>query len=207
MRRTPPPDAVRPQHSIHPAVPSASPPVILRFQPERHPAAPALLPRPNAHDAQPTFLKTSSPSSPPPPPSTRAPDFIVVGLFALRLTKRLIEGLEPYLYRDADISWLSTFLAQYPIEYALAKISGSRKDEYMSTYQEIVSRMKKQHRYPMRFMQLNPDRSVGQASSDGGRVNEREMTDRESLFFLCCVPANVRCSGAPGHHRLLRCGG
>ncbi|KAH7380525.1 hypothetical protein DE146DRAFT_671768 [Phaeosphaeria sp. MPI-PUGE-AT-0046c] len=125
-----------------------------------------------------TLDQTSSSRSP--PPSPRAADFLIIGLFAVRLTKRLIEGLEPYSQSDADISWLSTFLAAYASEYALAKISGPRKDEYVAMYQDIVSRMKRQPRYPMRFMQMNPDGSTRRGGREGGRGEERQMTDGKS---------------------------
>jgi hypothetical protein len=95
----------------------------------------------------------------------------------LRLIKRLIESLEYYPGRDADIIWLVNFLAPYHNDYELAKISGPEKDDYLVTYQSIVSRMKKQPRYPMRFMQLNPDRSMQQARRGGETERSREMTD------------------------------
>ena len=118
-------------------------------------------------------------SAPPqsPPPSSSAPEFLIIGLFALRLTLRLIEGIVYYPGRDADIIWLTDFLAPFQPQYALAKISGPRKDDYITTYQAIVSRMIKQPRYPIRFMQMNPDPSLQQERR--GRENERsrEMTD------------------------------
>jgi hypothetical protein len=117
-----------------------------------------------------------------PPPPQPNPEFLVVGLFALRLTKRLVEGLEYYPGRDADIAWLDDFLAPYPLEHALAKLSGVRKEGYVATYQKIVSRMKRQPRYPLRFMQMNPDRST-QRRHKGQEVDAtrtREMTDSES---------------------------
>ena len=114
--------------------------------------------------------------SPPPPP---APDFIIAGLFALRLTKRLIEGLEYYPGRNADIIWLINFLAPFSNDDALAKISGRRKDEYTHMYPSIISRMKKQPRFPIRFMQVNPDRSLLQPQGSGEVERPREMTDGE----------------------------
>jgi hypothetical protein len=95
-------------------------------------------------------------------PSQSYPGFLVIGLFALRLTKRLIEGLDHYTERDVDIAWLTSFLAPYPLEFALAKVSGSMRDDYVDMYREIVSRMKRQPRYPIRFMQMNPDQSMRQ---------------------------------------------
>jgi len=125
----------------------------------RAPSAPPRLPRP----------------SPPPP----APEFLIIGLFALRLTKRLVESLEYYPGRDADIIWLVNFLSPYHNDYELAKISGTRRDDYLAMYQSIVSRMKKQPKYPMRFMQLNPDQSMQQARRGSETERPREMTDSE----------------------------
>lgn len=65
--------------------------------------------------------------------------------------------------------WLANFLAAYPTDYALARISGARMDDYVTRYPAIMSRFKKQPRYPVRFMQLNPDR----------RVADRALTDRK----------------------------
>jgi hypothetical protein len=129
----------------------------------------------------PDVVRSSQVASPPQPPSSH-PEFLIIGLFALRLTKRLIQGLEYYPGRDDDISWLTNFLVAYPIEFALAKISGARKEDYIATYREIVSRMKRQPRYPIRFMQMNPDNSMQQQQGNRGLESEgtREMTDRES---------------------------
>ncbi|KAF2030416.1 hypothetical protein EK21DRAFT_100472 [Setomelanomma holmii] len=129
---------------------------------------------------------TSTPSHPPrlsPQPSS---EFLIVGLFALRLTTRLIETLEHYPDRDADIAWITNFLRSYPSEYALAKISAARKQDYLASYQAIVSRMKKQPRYPMRFMQMNPDRSIRQRieRSEADREYQSNMTDLERLDLI-----------------------
>jgi hypothetical protein len=113
------------------------------------------------------------------------PDFLIVGLFALRLTKRLIIGLEQYPSRDADVAWLTDFLAPYPLEYALAKISGRRRDDYIAMYQSIVSRMKRQPRYPIRFVQLNPDQHM-QRDSRGGEA-ERQCGMTDSVFDIFVV--------------------
>ncbi|KAL6708585.1 hypothetical protein ACN47E_002566 [Coniothyrium glycines] len=119
-----------------------------------------------------------SPNVAPPP----VPEFLVIGLFALRLTKHLIEGLERYTERDADLMWLADFLAPYPTEYALAKVSGRRRDEYLDVYEGIFSRMKKQPRFPIRFMQLNPDRSMQRHEASDQR-NE-VMTDAQRLAII-----------------------
>jgi hypothetical protein len=131
----------------------------------------------------PDVVRASSILSPAQLPRPAQPpnlDWLIIGLFALRLTKQMIEGLEHYHQSDADIAWLTAFLAPYPPEYALAKISGPRKDDYVATYQAIVSRMKRQPRYPMRFMQMNPDRSrqQGQGRREAEWEGVREMTDR-----------------------------
>jgi hypothetical protein len=122
-------------------------------------------------------------AAPPRERSPPQPEFLIVGLFALRLAKCLIEGLDNYANRDADIAWLTNFLAPYPPEYGLAKTFGARKADYIATYQEIVSRMKKQPRYPMRFMQVNPNRSMQQRQqgrAGATREPEGRMTDRKS---------------------------
>lgn len=118
-----------------------------------------------------------TPAPPPTEPPSARPDFLVIGLFALRLTKRLIEGLEYYPGRDADIGWLDTFLSAYHHHYALAKISGARQEDYLRLYPEIVSRMKRQPRYPMRFMQIDPARVHHRADQQG----YGEMTDGECV--------------------------
>jgi hypothetical protein len=109
------------------------------------------------------------------------PNFLIIGLFVLRLTKQLLDGLDSYSGRDADIAWLVNFLGPYPLDIALAKISGPRMEDYIAVYKMIVSRMKRQPRYPLRFMQINPDRSMQQqqASRQVGGEELREMTDRK----------------------------
>ncbi|KNG45542.1 hypothetical protein DDE82_008314 [Stemphylium lycopersici] len=109
-----------------------------------------------------------------PPPTL---EFLVIGLFALRLTKRLIESLDYYPGRDSDIIWLVNFLAPFSDDYSLAKISGSQKDEYLEMYHRILSRMKKQPRYPIRFMQMNPDQSIYQTRRRSDAERPRNMTD------------------------------
>ncbi|KAH4215804.1 hypothetical protein HBH69_221310 [Parastagonospora nodorum] len=145
---------------------------------------------PSRRAPQPDDMRASShaapaPSRPPVQPPNEA-EFLIIGLFALRLTQRMIDGLADYAGRDADRAWLTDFLAPYPRELALAKVSGCRKNEYIANYQDIVSRMKRQPRYPMRFMQMNPDRSQqqGQARREAERETSREMTDLERLDII-----------------------
>ncbi|KAF1343755.1 hypothetical protein EJ07DRAFT_160661, partial [Lizonia empirigonia] len=83
-------------------------------------------------------------------------EFLIVGLFALRLTKTLIEGLPQYPERYGDLAWLAHMLAPFPIDYDLAKLTGEGKRDYLRTYPAVVSRMKRQPGYPLRFMQMNP---------------------------------------------------
>ncbi|KAJ4366730.1 hypothetical protein N0V95_000059 [Ascochyta clinopodiicola] len=98
-----------------------------------------------------------APAPPAPAPSTQH-EPLIVGLFALRITKRLIATLDNYSQRDADIAWLTDFLALFPPDYDLAKLSGARKSNYLLMYPGIVSRMRRQPRYPSRFMEMNPTR-------------------------------------------------
>lgn len=124
------------------------------------------------------------PSAPPhvtrrPSPPAPAVHFLIVGLFALRLTWHLIERLEGYAERNADIVWLTNFLAPFDHADALAKISGSRKDDYVATYQNIVRRMKRQPKYPIRFIQMNPDPSMQQARRGGEAQATRVLNDGE----------------------------
>ncbi|KAG9193573.1 hypothetical protein G6011_03608 [Alternaria panax] len=130
-----------------------------------------------------------APSAPPhlpcrPSPLPQAPEVLIIGLFALRLTKRLIESLDYYPGRDADIIWLVNFLAPYHNNYELAKISGSRRGDYLAMYQSIVSRMKKQSKYPMQFMQMNPNQSIQQARRRSEVGQSRDMTDAERIDII-----------------------
>ncbi|ENI09055.1 hypothetical protein COCC4DRAFT_36662 [Bipolaris maydis ATCC 48331] len=133
-----------------------------------------------------------------PSSSPSAPNFIIVGLFALRLAKRLLEGLEYYPGRDADIIWLVNFLAPFSDDYPLAKISGRQKDDYLQMYPALVSRMKKQPRYPIRFMQMNPDQSMYQSRQCGVAEQPKKMTDVKRLETIdFCDAANEWGSSVP----------
>ena len=119
----------------------------------------------------------------PPPPPQLNPEFLIIGLFALRLAKRLIASFEHYPSRDTDVAWLTNFLAPYPLEFALAKISGARRYDYIAVYRGIISRMKKQPRYPIHFMLMNPGRLMQQQQRAGGEAEREQlgdMTDRKS---------------------------
>ncbi|KAH7068014.1 hypothetical protein BKA63DRAFT_104106 [Paraphoma chrysanthemicola] len=157
------------------------------FQPSRRTPPPDVIRDANAlPPSGGASRQSSAPAVPPVQPAPSNPEFLIVGLFSLRLTKHLIEGLDYYSGRDADIAWIANFLAAYPSDYALAKISGPRKDDYMAMYQDIVSRMKRQPRFPMRFMQMNPDRSIQLRMAQGGmsRNESRDMTDVERMEMI-----------------------
>ncbi|KAI2480973.1 hypothetical protein Ptr902_07999 [Pyrenophora tritici-repentis] len=139
-----------------------------------------------------------APSAPPhshltrqPSPPTTAADFLIVGLFALRLARRLIESLDYYAERNADVIWVTNFLAPFDQAYALAKISGPRKEDYVATYQNIIKRMKRQPKYPVRFMQMNPDPSMrqGQRSNDAEGVRALNDAERLDIIDFCDAAA------------------
>ncbi|CBX98568.1 hypothetical protein IAQ61_007805 [Plenodomus lingam] len=139
------------------------------------------------HDAGRVPLTSPAPPADPPQhlrsAAQPAPDFLIVGLFALRLAKQLIQGLDRYPGRETDLAWLEHFLSAYHVDYALAKISGPRRDNYVVTYRNIVSRMKRQPRYPVRFMEMNPDLSA-QWHQSRREEYERGMSDAERLAVI-----------------------
>ncbi|KAG9380716.1 ATG22 multi-domain protein [Pyrenophora tritici-repentis] len=144
------------------------------------------------------FYIGRAPSAPPhshltrqPSPPTTAADFLIVGLFALRLARRLIESLDYYAERNADVIWVTNFLAPFDQAYALAKISGPRKEDYVATYQNIIKRMKRQPKYPVRFMQMNPDPSMrqGQRSNDAEGVRALNDAERLDIIDFCDAAA------------------
>lgn len=95
-------------------------------------------------------------SAAPPAPSPPRADFLIIGLFALRLTQRMLVSLPDFAHRAADLGWLGDFLSPYDPAYDLAKISGSMKEDFLDNYPKIVSTMKRQDGFPVRFMALNP---------------------------------------------------
>lgn len=126
------------------------------------------------------------------PPLPR-PDFLIIGLFALRLTKRLIETLDYYPERDVDLTWLTNFLQPYRFDYDLAKISGTLKHQYLEMYPEIISRMRRQPRYPLCFMQVNPV-----APDRQGRTrNQSAITDGayNSIVVVLMLTHGLQLSG------------
>ncbi|KZM18410.1 hypothetical protein ST47_g10438 [Ascochyta rabiei] len=133
-----------------------------------------------------------APAPPAPAPTTRS-EPLIVGLFALRITKRLVEGLDNYSERDADIAWLADFLAPFPSDYDLAKLSGARKSNYLLMYPDIVSRMRRQPRYPTRFMDMNPVRPDRQDESRRqGGLTDGEWCTRADVSELTLIFAVQR---------------
>lgn len=113
-----------------------------------------------------------------PQASAQSQSFLIISLFALRLTHQLIHSLAPYPEQISDTKWLNTFLAPYTADHALAKISGHRRDDYTARYRDVVARMKRQPRYPMCFMRMNPD--YGLRCDDGVRGDGVSLC----LFFF-----------------------
>ncbi|KAL5114004.1 hypothetical protein ACEQ8H_008109 [Pleosporales sp. CAS-2024a] len=111
--------------------------------------------------------------------------FLIIGLFALRLTKRMIQGLDDYPERNADVAWLANFLAAYPLEYGLARVAGRRQDDYVASYPGVVSRMKRQPRYPRRFMQMNPDASRHQGQGAREMTDGKWLVERLDMIDFC----------------------
>jgi hypothetical protein len=107
-----------------------------------------------------------------PPP--KRPEFLIIGLFALRLAKKLIRSLDMYPERGDDIAWINRFLHPYMRRDALAQISGGRMEDYVTKYPAIVARFIKQPRYPIAFTELNPDR----------RITDRALTDQECIDIV-----------------------
>ncbi|RMZ70420.1 hexose transporter [Pyrenophora seminiperda CCB06] len=135
----------------------------------------------------PTYPTHRRPSPPLPEPF---PDFLIIGLFALRLTRRLIGKLDYYPERTADVTWLTNFLAPFDPTYELAKVSGPRKDDYVRTYQSIIRRMKRQPKYPMHFMQMNPDpctqrRRDGEVEAANMRISDDMLAERLDIINFC----------------------
>ena len=139
----------------------------LHFNPSHSPGIPPL--QHSTHAVPPSTHQPSLSSQHQSPP--RRPDFLIIGLFALRLAKKLIRSLDQYPERDSDIAWINRFLRPYTRRDALAKISGERIENYVTHYPAIVARFIKQPRYPVAFTELNPDRKIA----------DRALTDQECV--------------------------
>lgn len=96
------------------------------------------------------------------------PQFLVVGLFALRITRSLIQHLDGYKTLGSDLGWLEGFLQPYRADEALARLSDPGTiEEYVREYPALVRRMIKQPGYRRIFMEMAPR----------AEVTERELTD------------------------------
>ncbi|KAJ4351423.1 uncharacterized protein N0V89_006765 [Didymosphaeria variabile] len=133
---------------------------------------------------------TPPPSTAPSGPSSR-PSYLIIGLFALRLTRQLILRLDPYPSRDLDLHWLDAFLTPYPSIYALAKLTDPRTIEaYVQAYPRIVRTMIKQPRYRRVFMDMNPDKGTDRKGM--GTATAGEMTEGEYIQYKSRKGSGVR---------------
>lgn len=117
--------------------------------------------------------------APPPEPVPPRADFLIIGLFALRLTQRMLDYLPHYPQRGADLTWLRYFLSHYDPAYDLAKISGGPKRDYLDMYPQVVSRMKRQDKFRVRFMSINPT-----LRERGIELGMRRMSDGKCLWIV-----------------------
>lgn len=108
--------------------------------------------------------KNTSPSPPQPPP------VLIIGLFALRLTHRLIHQLPLYPAQTSDLTWLEHFLRPYRSDDALARLSDACTIEtYARTYPALVGRMIRQPGYRRVFMEMEPK---GKEKGEGGEMSD-----------------------------------
>lgn len=134
-------------------------------------------------------LPQQTASHPPTPPPR--PEFLVIGLFALRITRRVILQLDPYPGSDMDLRWLENFIQAYHPSYTLAKLKDPRTiEDYVQQYPGLVRRMIKQPRYRRVFMDMNPVEGVGQRdmtngeSKSGGTNNWYTDSDADELLAI-----------------------
>ncbi|KAF1962268.1 hypothetical protein CC80DRAFT_389128, partial [Byssothecium circinans] len=99
------------------------------------------------------------------------PEYLIVGLFSLRLARRLIEKLNAYPERSADLAWLDNFLSYYAPDDDLAELRSYAMDDFAKTYPVIIHHFIKQPKFPIAFMQMDP--------TPRGRETRR-LTDREA---------------------------
>ncbi|KAL5392296.1 hypothetical protein DPSP01_000811 [Paraphaeosphaeria sporulosa] len=127
------------------------------------------------HDALPHQAPLRQPTPAPahgPPPR---PEYLIVGLFALRLTQHLIMRLDPYAGIDAALRWLEAFLRSYDASFDLAKLKDPRSiEDYVRMYPGIVRSMIKQPKYRRVFMDMDPDKKIeGRDLSDGEYATQK----------------------------------
>jgi hypothetical protein len=155
-----------PSYASQPRLPARPPSTNIHQQGYPSPHLPARPPPSTTHQQGPPGPQEASPP--------QRPDFLIIGLFALRLAKKLIRSLDKYPERDDDLAWITHFLRPYTRRDALARISGARIDEYVGQYPVIVARFIRQPGYPVVFTQLNPDR----------RITDRKLSDQECIDIV-----------------------
>lgn len=74
----------------------------------------------------------------------------------LRLARQLIDKLNAYPEKDADVAWIDGFLLHYSSHDDLAEIRGSSIDNFARTWPVIISHFIKQPKYPLVFTHMNP---------------------------------------------------
>ncbi|KAF2452210.1 hypothetical protein P171DRAFT_347218 [Karstenula rhodostoma CBS 690.94] len=122
----------------------------------------------NALPQQVPFNQPTSASSTAPPPR---PQYLIIGLFALRLTQHLIMYLNPYAGSDTALRWLDAVLRSYDTRYALAKLKDRRSiEDYVRVYPGIVRSMIRQPKYRSVFMGMNPNQNV-----EGRELSDEEL--------------------------------
>ncbi|KAF3009806.1 hypothetical protein E8E13_010131 [Curvularia kusanoi] len=166
-----PPAATRHAHAHSP---TNLPPGSAALRDARHrraPSAPLTEPLHHSH-------RDLRPTTPPP-----RPPFLIIGLFALRLTHTVIKSLPAYPSRTSDLNWLDSFLAPYDPSYDLAVLRGEQREEYEEMYPRIVGRMKKEGAFPRAFASVDPRGRYGE------RKREEDMSDGERKEMIDFVHA------------------
>ncbi|CAI6332353.1 unnamed protein product [Periconia digitata] len=96
------------------------------------------------------------PSRDGPVPRGQRPEFIIIGLFVLRITRRLVDKLDSYTEKNADMIWIDSLLSQYSASDDLAELRGSSIDNFAKTWPVIINHFIKQPKFPLVFTQMNP---------------------------------------------------
>ncbi|PVI05250.1 hypothetical protein DM02DRAFT_517022 [Periconia macrospinosa] len=102
------------------------------------------------------FQEREKPPSQGPRPQGHRPEFIIVGLFVLRLARRLMDKLNSYPEKDADAAWIDGFLSHYTADEDLAELRGPSIDNFAKTWPVIIGHFIKQPKYPLVFTHMNP---------------------------------------------------
>lgn len=145
------------------------------------------------HDSASDPTPSTSSAHPQEPSTTAQPSFLIINLFALRLTLRLISRIPAYPSLNQDMFWLTMFLSPFPATHDLAKLTSRLKHDYLATYPKIVGRMKRQPKYPAVFMQMNP--ATWERREE---VRRRGWTDGMYCDTFGRMGADARCRGEVG---------